>query len=135
MVLWLNLIKSLIQEVYLFDGWEYSNGGAAEFAHALSIQCRFIEGRDDRILIFDHKKREVDIVEAAYRLVEAIKDLDRRGHATGSLREAMSQVTNIAAFECDYLTSRDESVYHFGHVYNRFSGAPIVKAAHAIGVN
>jgi hypothetical protein len=135
MALWLRVIDSLIGEIYLSDGWEYTNGGAAEFARALAIQCRFVEGRDDRIPIFDHRRQPVDLMEASHRLIAAIKNLDRRGFSTVALRQALTQVAGVAAFESDFLTDRREREFHFGHVYSRFNGAPIVIAAQAIGVS
>ena len=46
MCLWMRLITGRVREVHLSDGWEYSNGGAAEFARAILIRHRALEGRD-----------------------------------------------------------------------------------------
>ncbi|MBU6500286.1 MAG: DUF4406 domain-containing protein [Patescibacteria group bacterium] len=131
MVLWLRLLTKSVKEIYLLDGWEYSNGGAIEFARGLMIRYRFIEERNDRLLIYDHKKRPVSIEEGARKLTEAIKDLTRRGHQTSTLRKELGRVAGIAAYCNDYLTSRDKWAYHANGI-GLNSGATIT-AAKSVG--
>jgi hypothetical protein len=136
MVLWLRLITSSIKEIYLLDGWEYSNGGAMEFARGFLIHYRFIEGREDRMPIYDHKRQVVDIVDGAHKLADAIKDLARRGYPTDVLRKELGRIAGMAYFCYDSMTSQEEYVYHTDCIgfnwYSIFTAAQSVDAPIAL---
>ena len=108
LTLWLGIIISSVKEIYLCDGWEYSNGGAIEFARAIEVRHNFVEERDDEIRIFSEWRREITLVEGGQKLITAIKDLERRGHSTTTLRRALEKLVNIAAYFRDPWTSRAE---------------------------
>jgi hypothetical protein len=42
MFLWYRVLEEKIQEIYMTDGWQYSNGGAQEFVRAIEMQFGFI---------------------------------------------------------------------------------------------
>lgn len=130
MILWLRLITSSIKELWLSDGWEYSNGGAIEFCRGVMIQFRFVEGREDRLPIYDHNGNIVDLVEGAWKLATAIKDLARRGHETTKLRVELGQVVGIAAYLYDQLTDRQEWALHTGGV--SFDSSSAIRAAQSV---
>jgi hypothetical protein len=134
MALWLDLITSSITEIYLSDGWEYSNGGATEFAQALMIHHNFIEERDDVLPIYNHKRQRVDLAWGAQKLIDAIKDLERRGYPVNPLREQLSQVVGIAAYLADPLTSRHEIAACRGYAMSTEFLA-VLHSADAIGVH
>jgi hypothetical protein len=134
MMLWLGLIASSIREIYLSDGWEYSNGGATELAQALLVRHRFVEGRDDRMPIYNHRRQEMDLVTGAHKLIAAIRDLDRRGFSTIVLRQQLSQIAGIAAYLTDPLTDRREAAFHGGFARST-EHLGVVAAARKIGVS
>lgn len=99
MVLWLRFINSSAQEVYLSDGWEYSNGGAIEFVRALALRNGFVH-RDTKPAwppkwipdIYDHNGNGIELEKGIHKLMEAIADLNRRGYDTTTLRHEASLV-------------------------------------------
>jgi hypothetical protein len=134
MALWLDLISSSITEIYLSDGWEYSNGGAIELAQALLIHHNFVEGRDDALPIYDHKRQRVNLVWGAQKLIDAIKDLERRGYSAKLLREQLSEIVGIAGFFADPMTSRHEIAAC--RAYRLDGGClAVLESAHHIGVH
>jgi hypothetical protein len=132
MSLWLRILSGQVQELYLSPGWEYSNGGAMEFTRGMMIQFRFVEGREDRIPVYDIDKKLVSIAEGAEKLAHAIQDLRRRGFNTSKLDGELELVAGIAMYLCDYLTSRREYAYHTDCVPNDFPA--VVRAAQSVGI-
>ena len=106
------LITNSIGEIYLLDGWEYSNGGAMECSRGLMIRYRFIEERESRMQIYNHNRQPMDIEEISRRLSEAIKNLSKRGYPTNILKKELGRIAGIAAYCYDYMTSKKEWVYH-----------------------
>ncbi|OGG47544.1 hypothetical protein A2671_00645 [Candidatus Kaiserbacteria bacterium RIFCSPHIGHO2_01_FULL_49_13] len=131
MILWLRLITSSVKELHLSEGWEYSNGGAMEFVRGLHIQFRFLEEREDRMPLYDHKGNPVTIEEGAAKLAAAIGDLDRRGFDSQELRQKLSLIAGIALYLNDRLTSRHE--YHLHSTYP-FDWQKVVAAAENLKV-
>jgi hypothetical protein len=132
MILWLRLITSAIKELWLCEGWEYSNGGAMEFCRGIMIHYRFIEERVDRLPIFDHQGNLIDLMEGVYKLATSIKDLSQRGYDTSKLRVELGQLAGIAAYLGDHLTSRHERNFHTNGV--AINTSSIIEVSEGLGV-
>lgn len=119
MHMWLNMIEDKVEEIYMMEGWEYSNGGTEEFARGMEMRFNFCDRRNIRV--FDHRFREMGIIDGATAMVRAIHDLRRRGFGdqTGVPAKMACKLTTIAAFFMDPLTSRREwldGMYHTGNL-------------------
>jgi hypothetical protein len=97
MCLWMRLITGSVREVHLCDVWEYSNGGAAEYARAILIRHRCLPDRDAPMSVFDAAGEPVAIERGAGLLSSAIADLGRRGFGTAPLRRELSRLAGLAA--------------------------------------
>ncbi len=123
MILWLRLITASVKELWLSDGWEYSNGGAIEFCRGIMIQFRFVETRTDRLPIYDHNRSPVGLVEGAWKLASAIQDLRKRGFDASKLLVELGQIAGIAAYLSDQLTDRSEWSFHTDGIAFDFNSA------------
>ena len=131
MCLWMRLITGSVGEVHLCDGWEYSNGGAAEFARATLVRHACLPGREARMDVYDHLGRSVAIEEGCERLAAASSDLRRRGFATEALDRELSRLSGFAAMVAH--GDRHEWSRHVGPV-GAFDWRPCVAAVAAVGV-
>lgn len=128
MCLWMRLITGPVREVHLSDGWEYSNGGAAEFARAILIRMRCIDGRLGDMAVLDHLGDPVGLDAGCAMLGSAIADLRRRGHRTDGLARELGRLAGFAAM----ILHGDRATWS-AHVRGPFDGWPAIRAAQAAG--
>lgn len=96
MVLWMRLITGSVREVHLSPGWAYSNGCAAEYARAILIRHRAVEGREAPMAVLDEAGAPVPLHRGAGLLRDAILDLRRRGHPTEGLSRELGRIAGFA---------------------------------------
>lgn len=128
MFLWYRVFENRIDEVYMMDGWEYSNGGVQEFVRGLEIQFGISKKRqtnnyilswevyspdgvsldDDTWELIEHEKRKMGIkdqrgvnlrIEDGSRLISwAMIDLKKRGFETDSLKDSIENIYGMASY-------------------------------------
>lgn len=133
MVLWLRVITSTIRELYLSPDWEYSNGGAVEFARAVLLQFRCIDGHDNRLSIYDHRGEPVSLKQGADKLTSAIKDLGNRGYDVDSLKVELGRLAGLVAML--YHAEQHTWAHHTLRVHVPSFDWSIVDAAQSVGAS
>ncbi len=97
MVLWLRLITRDVACVHLSPDWEYSNGGAVEYARATLVRHGRAPGRETAMAVVDHEGRDVPLDAGVRALVAAARDLTRRGHDASVLTREAGRLGGFAA--------------------------------------
>ncbi len=132
MVLWLRLLTSSVTEVYMTEGWAYSNGGVMEFERAALIKYGCVDDCPRRIEIFDHLGQPLDTASAAWLIAEAIKELRKENFPSIVLENGLSTIAGLAAMLQDPFTSGEE----WRHIIHGkpFDGHAVMNAARAVDV-
>jgi len=76
MALWLRMIEENVGRVYMAPGWEFSNGGAEEYLHAVQMALGFRSRHDIRPL--DASDRAIPANEGADMIAKALFWLQER---------------------------------------------------------
>lgn len=128
MCLWMRLIVGPIREVHLSDGWEYSNGGAAEFARAILIRFRCIDERPGDMQVYDHTGDVMTLERGCSMLATSIEDLRGRDYGTDGLSRELGRLAGFAAM----LLHEDRATWK-AHVAEPFDGRVAMLAARRVG--
>ncbi len=132
MCLWMRLITGSVSQVHLCDGWEFSNGGAAEFARAILIRHRCLPGRDEPMAVLDARGEAVGIEDGAELLSRAVRDLRARGFPTAPLGRELARLGGFAAMVAH--GDRHEWGFHAAHA-GGFDPWRVVEACRAAGAS
>ena len=97
MVLWLRLITRDVETVHLSPHWEYSNGGAVEYARATLARHGQVPGRDRPMAVVDHHGDDVPLDVGVAMLMEAANELERDHHDASVLRREAGRLAGMAA--------------------------------------
>ena len=97
MCLWMRLITREIREVHLLDGWEYSNGGAQEYARAILLRHACLDARREPMSVLDERGEPVPMERGAGMLADAVLDLRQRGFDAPDLVRELSRLGGFAA--------------------------------------
>ncbi len=135
MVLWLRVITNAVRELYLSPDWEYSNGGAVEFARAILLQFRCVDAHDSPLDIYDHRGEPVTIKVGAEKLAAAIRDLGNRGYGVTALKDELGRIAGLVAMLKDQLTDRQTWAHHTLRVPISTIDWLVVEAAQSVGAS
>ena len=113
MALWFRVIEERAREMYMTNGWQYSNGGVKEFTRAIEMQFGFInpiynnlclEKNQEKayenmrkIKIYNLVNKELRINDGINMVGNAIIDLEKRGFACDVLKESFDILFNMTA--------------------------------------
>ncbi len=92
MALWLRMIEENVGRVYMAPGWEYSNGGAEEYLHAVQMALGFRSRHDIRPL------------DPTGRAIPASEGADAIGRALLWLQERKAKAPVLAQVYCSLVT-------------------------------
>ncbi len=131
MVLWLRLITRDVECVHLSPDWEFSNGGAVEYARATLVRHGQAPGRDRPMAVVDHRGHDVPLDMGVGMLMAAANDLERDYHDASVLRREAGRLAGFAAM----LAYGDR--HEYAHA-TRFSPLPslmpVVRTVHSARV-
>jgi len=126
MSLWLQLITEKAREIHMSPNWGFSNGCVEEFVRAMEMQYGFINtswGMERfpsdadkskeylsvrQIRAYDSEERELKLDSGALIVVDAIKDLRKRGFDSTKLFAGLQKLINIGGYFNDSSTSSKE---------------------------
>lgn len=97
--LWLTIIAEKAENVYMNDGWEYSNGCTEELVHTFQLRLNLPRHKD--ILFFNTKEKESDSIER----MKNIKIFDRNRNEI-SIDQAIESLSK----SIPYIQSKNHSV-------------------------
>ncbi len=97
MVLWLRLITHDVETVHLSPHWEYSNGGAVEYARAILARHGQVPGCDRPMAVVDHHGDDVPLDMGVAMLMEAADELERDYYDASVLRREVGRLAGMAA--------------------------------------
>lgn len=86
MAMWLRMIEENVGTIYLLDGWEFSNGGAEEFLHAMQMAAGFRSRWD--IVAQDAAGKPIPLAEGTWQVGKALVLLHDRGYKAPILADA-----------------------------------------------
>lgn len=81
MFMWYRLLEEKVEELYLTDGWEYSNGASQEFVRAMEMQFGFVNPHNGMAFFpkYDSFKEEKKELEKHFSPVfKSLKKADRK---------------------------------------------------------
>jgi hypothetical protein len=93
MALWLKMIEENVGRIYMAPGWEFSNGGAEEYLHAVQMALGF-RGRHD-ITPLDAESRVIPVGEGADAIARALFWLEERGAKAPVLAQVYCSLVTV----------------------------------------
>jgi hypothetical protein len=115
LLMWLRVIEEKAEEMYMTDGWEYSNGSAKEFARAMQMQFDFVNPESGmehfskdadlekeyqrlrKIKAYAENGKELRIDEGFKLIADAAMDLRGRGFPYMDIFDSLQELINIVA--------------------------------------
>jgi hypothetical protein len=91
MGMWIPLIKEKVTHMVMVNGWQYSNGAGEEYLQAVLMQMGR-GGRRSRIDITDAKGKPIALDQGIELLMEAFRELRRRGLKTRNIAETIAKL-------------------------------------------
>lgn len=116
MFLWFRVLEEKAKEVYVADGWKYSNGGGEEFVRVMEMQFGFINPnhgmeyfsknadlqkefeRMRKIKVYNQDFKEMKISDGITSLSYAIHDLKERGFDVPTKQESLAKLWFICIY-------------------------------------
>lgn len=94
MAMWLGMIEENVGAMFMSPGWEYSNGGAEEFLHAIQMALGFKSRWDIEIL--DHERKPITVHAGLISIGQALRALHARGRKAPILADVFRSVVAVA---------------------------------------
>lgn len=93
MAMWLRMIEENVGEMFMSPDWEFSNGGAEEFLHAMQMASGF-RSRFDIAVLTDAGK-PIGLAEGTAKVANALVHLHDRGHKAPILADAFCSLLAV----------------------------------------
>lgn len=105
--LWLELIGSMCTELHMCEGWEFSNGGAEEFVHAMQLKLgppthpelvfwntKKNESEEiarmKNVVVYDHLGRRINLAQGRSMIADSLSWMKQNGFAAPALERCLA---------------------------------------------
>lgn len=123
MFMWYRVIEEKVQEIYMMDGWEYSDGASQEFVRAMEMQFGFVNPYNGMVFFpnYDDFKKEKKELEKRFSPVfKALKKAD------GEYVKAIRQIGSSVKPE-ESVSLYVEADYKFRKKFRKMAGSQRLK--------
>ncbi len=90
MQFWFAVIDEKVKEIYMMDGWEYSNGAVQEFTRGIENRVK-----SSSINVYNEKGNILSLEEGIEKLDEAIYELENNGFSIPILKECSGKLCDL----------------------------------------